>query len=49
MTGSVNETNENGNLDQLATVGETAAHHTPFAVIDERKPTAHSIRSPSLS
>ena len=33
----VNETNEKGDLDQLATVGETAAYHTLFAVIDERK------------
>jgi nuclear pore complex protein Nup133 len=32
----VNETNDKGDLDQLATVGETAAYHTLFAVIDER-------------
>ncbi|KAL2149135.1 hypothetical protein VTH82DRAFT_8483 [Thermothelomyces myriococcoides] len=32
----VNETNEKGDLDQLATVGETAAYHTLFAVVDEQ-------------
>ncbi|KAJ4302556.1 hypothetical protein N0V88_002706 [Collariella sp. IMI 366227] len=31
----VNETNNKGDLDQLATVGETAAYHTLFAVVDE--------------
>ena len=35
----VNETNDKGDLDQLATVGQTAAYHTLFAVVDERKPT----------
>ncbi|KAK3295030.1 Non-repetitive/WGA-negative nucleoporin C-terminal-domain-containing protein [Chaetomium fimeti] len=32
----VNETNEKDDLDQLATVGETAAYHTLFAVVDEQ-------------
>ncbi|EAQ84632.1 hypothetical protein CHGG_08646 [Chaetomium globosum CBS 148.51] len=32
----VNQTNEKGDLDQLATVGETAAYHTLFAVVDEQ-------------
>ncbi len=33
----VNETNDKGDLDQLATVGQTAAYHTLFAIIDERE------------
>jgi nuclear pore complex protein Nup133 len=33
----VNETNDKGDLDQLETVGQTAAYHTLFAVVDERK------------
>ncbi len=33
----VNETNEKGDLDQLAAVGQTAAYHTLFAIVDERK------------
>ncbi|AEO64561.1 uncharacterized protein THITE_2110831 [Thermothielavioides terrestris NRRL 8126] len=33
----VNETNEKGDLDQLATVGETAAYHTLFAIVDEQQ------------
>jgi nuclear pore complex protein Nup133 len=37
----VNETNEKGDLDQLATVGQTAAYHTLLAVVDERKPSSH--------
>ncbi|KAK4100013.1 hypothetical protein N658DRAFT_525021 [Parathielavia hyrcaniae] len=32
----VNETNEKGDLDQLETVGQTAAYHTLFAVVDEQ-------------
>ncbi|KAL2016374.1 hypothetical protein VTK56DRAFT_3796 [Thermocarpiscus australiensis] len=32
----VNETNEKDDRDQLAAVGETAAYHTLFAVIDEQ-------------
>lgn len=35
----VNETNDKADRDQLAAVGETAAYHTLFAVVDERKPT----------
>jgi nuclear pore complex protein Nup133 len=38
----VNETNEKGDLDQLATVGQTAAYHTLLAVVDERKPSSHT-------
>ena len=33
----VNQTNDKGDLDQLATVGETATYHTLLAVVDERK------------
>ncbi|KAK4152117.1 Non-repetitive/WGA-negative nucleoporin C-terminal-domain-containing protein [Chaetomidium leptoderma] len=45
----VNETNEKGDLDQLATVGETAAYHTLFAVVDEQhsNPKFHPFVRPS--
>ncbi|KAL2128685.1 hypothetical protein VTI74DRAFT_8834 [Chaetomium olivicolor] len=35
----VNETNDKGDLDQLTTVGETAAYHTLFAIVDEQHST----------
>ena len=43
----VNQTNEKGDLDQLATVGQTAAYHTLFAVVDERKPPSPETPSPN--
>ncbi|KAL2263795.1 hypothetical protein VTK26DRAFT_5087 [Humicola hyalothermophila] len=45
----VNETNDKGDLDQLAAVGETAAYHTLFAIIDEQHsdPNFHPFVKPS--
>jgi nuclear pore complex protein Nup133 len=42
----VNETNDKGDLDQLETVGKTAAYHTLFAVVDERKFSSFTLGPP---